>query len=179
MYLLPCPHCKASIEVMPSQAGDVAICSECQANVPIPKLGELRQLPTAEDSTVDSDRHQSGGDVSGLQVVAVILGLLALAGLLIGGFAAIRWFLLETPITSEIHIAKTKEAFEGLNAARLIREFEHMEKSSLDLVAMYDYKTKALEKRRWGLVALIASGLGLFAAVIALKLASTRRTAKS
>ncbi len=179
MYLLPCPHCQQPIEVAPSHAGDQTVCHNCQGDVAIPKLGQLRQLPSSTENLDQPVVGPTGSDSFGRQVAATILGLIALAGLLIGGFAVIRWVLIEAPNSTQSHIATNAEAFETLEAARLIREYEHMEKAGIDMPAMYNYKITELEKNRWGMIALVAGGVGVVAAVIAMLLASTGRTAKS
>ncbi len=179
MYLLPCPHCQESIKVAPSHAGDDATCTACGATVPIPKLGELRQLPRVNDSTPSDDAAGSASDSFGRQIGAAILGMIALVGILIGGYTAIRWFLIETPDTTQMHLQELAAAYKEANAAVLIREFENMEKMGLDLTAKFQYKTIALEKARWGWTALISGGLALIAAIAAMVLASTGRSAKT
>jgi hypothetical protein len=178
MYLLPCPHCQEPIEVAPSHAGDDATCTACSATVPIPKLGELRQLPRADEASSGDVAPGSVADSSGQQIGAAILGMIALVGILIGGYTAIRWFLIETPTTTQEHIDELTVAYNEANAAVLIREFENMEEMGLDLTAKYKYKTIALEKARWGWTALISGGLALIAAVTAMMLASTGRSTK-
>lgn len=179
MYLLPCPECQQAFEVSPSQAGDNIACPSCRASVPIPKLGELRQLPTSAPAADDDHSTPASADTSGRQVASVILGMVALAGFLIGGYAAIRWYLVKTPITTEIHIANTEEAYLEAPVAQLIREYEAMEEKGLDLPAMYNYKSKAIEKSGWALTAAISAGLAAVAAAIATMLASTGRSTKT
>ena len=135
MHLLPCPECEASIPVSPSQAGDQATCPACQAAVPIPKLGELRQLPLEGGQAAEADAAGPRELESSVWTRAsfLLLGLLAVASLLIAGFCTIRWYLVEVVATSEQHVAQLREDYQGLSAAQLIREYEDIEKSGLDL----------------------------------------------
>ncbi|MGB7345919.1 MAG: hypothetical protein WBD20_17005 [Pirellulaceae bacterium] len=154
-------------------------CPNCQALAPVPKLGDLKGLPQADSAATNDLKSRGASDTSGRQVSAVILGLLAMIGLLIAGYAAIRWVLIDAPINTEIHIAEIEEVYKDLEAARLIREFENMEERGLELPAMFDYQTRLLEKRSWGMTALIAGSLATIAAAVAFMLASTGRRTKS
>ncbi|NND99765.1 MAG: hypothetical protein HKN47_20795 [Pirellulaceae bacterium] len=179
MHLLPCPQCQQTITVSPSQAGDEIRCSACDTIVAIPRLGELRQLPLADQAADAAVVDRGQANVGGRQVVITLLGLIALVGVIVCGFAAIRWFLVEPTASTQSHIDEIRVAYEDLDAARFIREFEDMENISLDMPAMYVYKVKSLEKQRWGIIALI-SGLGtLLAGAATIWVASSSRTTKS
>ncbi len=177
MHLLPCPQCQTPIPVAPSQAGDHATCPGCQAEVAIPTLGQLKRLPSAEP---DAD-PKPAGKLSGSEgptakrVGFVVLGVIATAMLLIAGFSAIRWSLIETPKTTDEHISELREAYKSLTPAELIREYEQMEKYALDMTPPYRYQTVALEKQRWGRNAAIAGTIGGFAVIIAAGLAISGR----
>jgi len=47
-YLLPCPSCQQSIPVEVVQAGEVVSC-DCGAEVAVPTLREIRQLPVPDE----------------------------------------------------------------------------------------------------------------------------------
>ena len=128
MHLLPCPSCHAALPVSPSQAGDQTTCPECQATVAIPKLGELRRLPLAEqDSGISAAGDQQGIESSSASRAGfVVLGLIAAASLLVAGFCGIRWSLIDVPATSDEHIARMREEYQKLSAAELIREYVDM-----------------------------------------------------
>ncbi len=174
MHLLPCPHCEAPIAVSPSQAGDDTTCPSCQSAVVIPKLGQLRQLPTAGDAS-EGDVAEKLESSFFSQGVFITLGLIATACLLIAGFCGIRWALIDVPVTTESHIEALREEYDKLSAARLIREYEDMEKYSLDLAAPFQYKQLEVEKHKWGRNASIAAGVGALCMVGAFGVANATR----
>lgn len=175
MHLLPCPSCESSIEVAPSQAGNQITCPSCGASVPIPKLGQLRQLPRAEQSDQVRDtgaaREAGGG---GGSIAFGLLGLIATASLLIAGFCAVRWVLMEVPTDTESHIAELQAAYKDLKPAELIREYEQMEEFGLDMPMPYKYHTAQMERAVWGRNSLIAGGVFLISLAAAVMLGMTR-----
>ena len=176
MHLLPCPSCEHSIPVSPSQAGDNTLCSACGATIAIPKLGELRQLPLSPDSEpISSDEGASGGGGIGV----VLLGMIAMIALLVTGFALIQCYLIEVPTTTDAHVKELRAAYETLDAARFIREYENMEEFRLEVPRMMLYKVAALDRQRWILYALIAGSVALLSLLAAYVLASRGRTQKS
>lgn len=86
-YLLTCSSCGASVAVGPSQAGGVVHC-ECGAPLDVPRLGELRSLPS-EHTT--SAAHRRGGWNARLGVLTA--GLIAAAVLAAGA----GWLMLTAP----------------------------------------------------------------------------------
>ena len=175
MYLLPCPHCHESISVSPSQAGDSAKCPHCGGDAPIPKLGELRRLPQADDVDNSQQELPAAGASS---IASVLLGMVGVIALFVAGFAAIQWYLVDVPTSTDEHVAKMKAEYEKMEAARFIREFEHMETYRLEVPSMFDYKIAELKRRRWGTNALIAGGIALTSLLAAFVLASSGRTPK-
>lgn len=177
MHLLPCPQCQTPLPVAPSQAGDRTSCPSCGGEVAIPTLGQLRRLPALEPG-IDPPPENAPTSVGGptaKRVGFVVLAMIATATLLIAGFAAVRWSLIETPIDSQGHITELREAYKTLTPAELIREYEQMEKYALDLVVPYPYRTVAVEKERWGWVASISGAIAGFAVICAIGLAASGR----
>lgn len=177
MHLLPCPHCQASLRVSTTQAGGAATCPNCQATVPIPKLGVLRDLPLA-DGEPEADPRVRGeiAEASPLfQVGYGLAGLIAGASLLIAGFCGIRWALMEAPTTTDQHVATMRQELSERTAAELIREYERMEKQSIDLAIPFKYKELAIRKAEWGRNASIAASVGVVALLVAIALAMRRR----
>jgi len=130
MHLLPCPHCDAKLSVAPSQAGDNMPCPECGQSVAIPSLGQIRQLPQAEQeaSSTQSSGSATQSDVSAIRRAGFLLfGLIAIGSLMIAAYSGIRWYLIDVPATTEEHIAMIREEYAEAPAAQLIREFEDME----------------------------------------------------
>lgn len=162
MHLLPCPSCQASISVSPSQAGDETTCPKCQSSVVIPKLGQIRQLPLAEDGPSGGQTVAKGEmeTSSGRRAGFVVLSLIGTASLLAAGFCGIRWSLIDVPSSTEQHIARYREEYAKLSAAELVREYEDMEKYGVELGRPYRYKTMEMTKKKWGQNASIAAGIG-------------------
>nr|WP_271878599.1 hypothetical protein [Rubripirellula sp.] len=174
MHLLPCSNCQNLLPVTPSQAGDEVTCSECQAEVSIPKLGVLRQLPLAEDpSEADSAKHKQGE--GGVSVVFVALGLLTVAGFIVAAFCGIRWVLIPNLSTTDEHVADLRADYAERSSAELIREYEQMVGDGIELGKRFTYKRIADEKQRWGQIAGISGGIGLLAAIAAFGFAAVSR----
>jgi hypothetical protein len=161
MHLLPCPACQSSIAVYPSQAGDVTKCPSCQETVEIPKLGQLRQLPQSdsEDGGKSASLSRQSDSSSASRVAFVVVGVIATASLLIAGFCAIRWALIDVPDSTEGHISRLRETYKALTPAELIREYEQMEEYGTEMPMPYEYKRIELEKNKWGRNASIASAV--------------------
>lgn len=177
MHLLPCPHCQHTIEVAPSQAGGQMTCPQCQRPIEIPTLGRLRQLPASGSRPTEvspSPVAESAGP-SGRRLGFVAMGVIATASLLIAGFAAVRWASIDASVTTEAHIRDEMQDFRRVAPAELIRVYEDMEKNSLDMPIPYEYHQKVLEKRDWGINAIVAAAIAAFAIIAAVLLAADRR----
>ncbi|WP_146523020.1 hypothetical protein [Stieleria varia] len=148
----------------------------------MPKLGQLKQLPTAEPtpdaSTGQARAAKARGMSTGATILFSVMGLIAVIGLVIGGYSGIRWSMLETPQTSEDHIASVRQAVTEVEPAMMVREFEDMEKLSIDLTAPYGYKRDAREKAQWGWSAVVGGGIGVLAIVVAAAAATLGREDK-
>ncbi|TWT85744.1 hypothetical protein Pla123a_05510 [Posidoniimonas polymericola] len=79
MHLLPCA-CGKSIPVEVSQAGDRVTC-ECGAQVEVPPLRQLRELPVQEDAAAPVTRPKSDWAVHQGVLTAGMLIALTLAGI--------------------------------------------------------------------------------------------------
>lgn len=168
MYLLPCSHCQASIQVGPKQAGDTLSCPQCGHEVAIPKLGDLKKLPQ-EDAAAD-DLPRSSRSTFGQRVGFAVLVLITTLCLLIAAFCGLQWLTTEVPTTTEEHIAELREDYAELPAANLVREYEAIEQVGVDIATPLDYRVAELTRQRWGRNALIAGAFGLLAAACAIGL---------
>ena len=179
MHLLPCPSCQDSISITPTQAGSEIACPSCQATVTVPRLGDIRSLPRVDDLPPPTVAGPAAENTFLRQLGTGFFGLVAVAALLIAGFCAVRWHLVEVTMTTPQHIELLKKEYAAADAAQMIREYEDMEKNSIDLPSKFTYKTTVLEKQKWGSNALIAGVTTLICGLIAMVLASTGRRAKS
>lgn len=173
MYLLSCPNCQTDLPITPAQAGDSVLCPECQGAVSIPKLGELRRLPQAEDASQQAPVrvHSTGGTIA-----FVVFSMFAVAALMGAGYNAIRWGMIETETTTETHLEEIDIEYRKVDPVVMVMEFENMEKNSLDLIVPYKYQAKVDEKAIWGRNALVAGGVMLICGIGAVIAASQRRT---
>ncbi|MGB7327580.1 MAG: hypothetical protein WBD31_22070 [Rubripirellula sp.] len=165
MHLLTCPACQDSIPVTTSQAGERMTCPACQSPVDVPTLGQLRKLPVTEESAAQSPelRETAGGG----SIAFGVFGLIATAALLVAGFCGIRWALIDIPINTESHIAEFEQAYQEIEAAQLIREYEQMEEFGVDVAMPYKYKTLANTKSDWGWSSAIAGAVAAIAIILA------------
>ena len=177
MHLLPCPNCQQFVRVSPSQAGDNIRCNGCDTNIDIPKLGELRQLPVAEqDDKADGDISKRNENSTGRRITSSILGCIAILMLITAAYCGFRWASVKPGSSTEKHIEVFAEELPNLEAALLVRHFESMEKGSLDLPMMYNYKVDELQKTREGNKAMISGAICLITGVLSIVIASTGRT---
>ena len=174
MHLLPCTNCQHPLPVPPSQAGDSILCSECQTEVSIPKLGVLRQLPLAEKADEGKSARQKQRD-GGVSIVFAALGMIALAGFIVAAFCGIRWVLIPNLKTTDEHVADLRADYAERPSAELIREYEQMVGDGIELGVPFTYKRIADEKQRWGQIAGISGVTGLLATVAAFGFAAVGR----
>ncbi len=174
MYPLPCPACQQILTVTNSQAGTTTTCSHCRAAVAVPKLGDLRRLVEAGEP----NGSVSSGSGDGLEFRrAAFAALMALAGIagLGGGFCAIRYWNVEVPASTALHIEEVQTAFKQVPASQLVREYQQMEKYGLELGQPFTYKRLEVEKAGWLKNTLIAFGISGALAVVATVLGSAGR----
>ena len=175
MHLLTCPNCQASIPVAKSQAGGQLTCPDCQNRLTIPKLGDLKQLPLA-DQPDESHDFQPRTEISvARRFGSGLFAFITVIALLTAIYCGIRWFLIENPITTEQHVAELRTEYRTLDPARLIREYEAMEKYGLELPEPFKYKKIANNKWAWGRNALTAGGTGLLSLTMAILLGMSGR----
>lgn len=175
MYLISCHHCSSSVPVSPSQAGDRVLCGNCGEYIAIPKLGELRKLPRAEEApSLGENGRRPVDTLAGSRIGFVAAALVAVAGLLVAGFCTLRWALIEVPITSESHIAEYAEAYESASPAALILDFEEMEERGIDMPVLYNYKRIEVTKQTWGRNAMISGVSALAFLILAMLLSKSR-----
>ena len=152
-------------------------CPECQTEVSIPKLGVLRQLPLDEKTDLVNSATQKQRE-SGVSVVFVTLGMIAVAGFMVAAFCGIRWSLIPNLKTTDEHVADLRADYAERPSAELIREYEQMVGDGIELGVPFTYQRISDEKQRWGQIAGISVGTGLLAAVAAFGFAAVgRRTA--
>jgi len=174
MFLLPCPSCQKPAEIAPTQAGDTLSCPACGARIQIPKLGELRQLPQSEEFDSKSDAVIEDYRV-GRRIGFVVLSLISVAALFIAGFCGLQWYSVDAPLTTETYMEEVNRLYTDLEPAKLIREYEDMEKYGLAIAAPYRYKVQENEKRAWGRKALIGATAFALCGLSALLLMTTGR----
>lgn len=161
MYLLSCPNCQEQSSVTPAQAGDQFPCPKCGSTIDVPKLGQLRLLPQIDGESDPSASRSSASPSSGGTIIFATLSALALAASLMACYTGIRWATTEVDVTTESYLAEMEAEYRRVDAAMMIREYENMEKYSLDLINPYKFHEAVLEKRRWGFNTMAAGSVAL------------------
>lgn len=172
MYLLSCPNCQTDLRVTPAQAGDQIVCQNCQQQVAIPKLGQLRQLPQVSQAPAES---AGSSRPVGATIAFVAMSLIAVAALLGAGYNTVRWAMIETETTLDSHLERIEREYAEVEPGSMVLEFEDMEAVSLDLAMPYPYQRQADEKAKWGFNAMVAGGIMLVFATGAFIAASQGR----
>lgn len=153
-------------------------CPECQTEVSIPKLGVLRQLPLADQTDGVKSATQKQRQ-SGVSVVFVTLGMIAMSGFMVAAFCGIRWVLIPNLKTTDEHVADLRADYAERPSAELIREYEQMVGDGIELGVPFTYKRISDEKQRWGQIAGISVATGVLAAVAAFGFAAVGRRSAS
>ncbi|MCA9248774.1 MAG: hypothetical protein KDA42_16725 [Planctomycetales bacterium] len=73
-YLLPCPQCKATHEIQPSQAGSTLVC-DCGEHLELPTIRQIRQLEPISAATVSEQPEWSAR--KGTILAGICLALLS------------------------------------------------------------------------------------------------------
>jgi hypothetical protein len=141
--------------------------------VPIPKLGQLKELPQEEsaDGAKFASNEVAPDSASLKRAAFALLGVIATLSVLICGFCTVRWYLIDVPQTTEQHLAKFEREYKKLKPAELIREYEQMERYGLDMPIPFNYKLIQVEKQAWGQNAAVAGAVAGVAMLIAFLLA--------
>lgn len=153
-------------------------CPECSQSVAVPKLGDLKELPTiGELENVSAEKNFSSATVEAdSPFVVVALGLIATAALLVASYAALRWYLSPVDLTTESHLELYQEEYQKLPAALMIREYESIEKFGLELPIATPYIKQAEQRRQWGTAA-VGSAIAAALSIIGVAFLSRRRHA--
>ncbi|MCM2374087.1 hypothetical protein [Aporhodopirellula aestuarii] len=177
MYQLTCPHCETANQVSTAKAGGQIECSACQGTIQVPKLGELRSLPTAEPSPQERAASTAAGLSGGRSMAFAALGLVCLLSLLGAAFCGVNWSNIEVPLTTERHLEMLEESYAQANAAQMIREFEDITKYGVDIPNPLEYRTIEMRKQAWGQKTMAFAVAALVAFLLALFVGRKPRTA--
>lgn len=179
MHLLPCPNCQETVLVSPSQAGDSTHCKSCDASIDIPKLGELRKLPSAAPdlgSDASSKNNIRSENSTGRRIASTLLGCIAVMAVISAAYCGFRWASIEPSSSTEEYLATYREQYPIVESAVLIREYEDMEKISLDFPMPYKYKVSQNAKDHERNKAIGSGVVALITSILSIVIASTGRT---
>lgn len=167
MFQLTCPHCEAINEVSAAKAGGEIMCGNCQQTVAVPKLGELRDLPTAVSTAEQRSASADLGLSGGRSMAFASLGLVCLLSLLGAVFCGVNWSTIEVPMTTESHLALLEQRYGEVSSAQLIREFEDITQYGVDIPVPLQYRVIESSKQAWGQKTLGFLALALLSAILA------------
>ncbi|EMI47135.1 hypothetical protein [Rhodopirellula sp. SWK7] len=168
MYQLTCPKCEAINEVSTAKAGGEISCSACHETIAVPKLGELRNLPSAEPTSQERAASTAAGLSGGRSMAFAGLGLVCLLCLLGAAFCGVNWSNIEVPMTTERHLEMLEESYAEASSAQMIREFEDVTKYGVDIPTPLEYRTIELRKQAWAQKTMAFAGIAAVAFVLAL-----------
>ena len=172
MFLIQCPA-GHSFPVPAKAAGSIATCPTCGATRDVPKLGELRQCPRADQETPVKRRSAIP---MGAKVAFAILMLVAIGTGLTSAFAAFRWQNLPVPVTEAEHIAEETKTLESYDAVRLLSAWEQLEAAGLGTQEPFYYQFLQDLKDGWKRVCLVTLGITVAAVLIAFAIVGFART---
>ncbi|HBE68327.1 MAG TPA: hypothetical protein DDW52_09290 [Planctomycetaceae bacterium] len=138
-YLLRC-QCGTDLHVTTSQAGDTVHCKACNSEVDVPRLRELKALPTvaSEESTTLLDQPNAWRTWRG-PTIALCAGAL----LVFGAYAT--WFSLQYLAVDRTHdtdfeIAYGNEAFDQYSPEELSLVWNNYEEVGIGQKQMPEYE---------------------------------------
>ena len=176
MYLLTC-SCGATLPIAASQAGNVVACPRCGRELSVPKLGELRQLPTAS----------AAGPATGREprlplwrrLVFAALAAVAMGSTAWSLVALFQWQTTEVPLTMAEHIQHDRQQLEQAPPAELARLWAEFEAFDLYEPRPYDYQVAAEARAAWRRSTLVAAAVAIASVVAAILLVITGRRRSS
>lgn len=176
MYKLTCPHCETMNEVSTAKAGGQITCAACDGGIDVPKLGELRKLPAAgQTSQAKADANASAG-LSGTRSLAFMtLSLVCLLSFLGTLFCGVNWATTEVPMTTEKHLDLLRDQYAQASSAQLIREYEDITRFGVDIPNPLVYRTVELERDAWKHKTIAFALLSVTALVLAIIVGWQRR----
>lgn len=180
MYKLICPHCQAANEITAAKAGGEIACNTCHESIVVPKLGELRQLPsTGETSESKVAANAAIGLSGGRSLAFMTLSLLSLLSLLGAGFCGVNWATTEVPFTTQKHLESLRDQYATASSAQLIREYEDITEFGVDIPNPLQYRTLELKREAWKHKTISFAILAAIVFVLALIVGRRRRVKKS
>lgn len=169
MYALPC-SCGHVLAVSPGQAGDRLTCPECQQQVSIPLLRELRQLPRVAAPAAAIDR--AAGPQGGSFATRLLFGLSGFVALAAAGFATFALFsamAVEVGSDTEQHIEHDRELLMNSSPGNLVESWTELTKTPMAERMPYQYQQEAFKKAGWQQLMISGysvAGLAIFVAVV-------------
>ncbi len=176
MPALPCPHCTTAIEVAISRAGSEVVCPQCQGNVTVPKLGELRQLQSSADADVNLQRDEAA---TPWRVAFTVLAVATAFALLLSGYCLVRWAAIEVPLTMDEHLAHIQEFYLQAPPAELIADWQAMETYRPELAGPHHYQAIADTRADWRNKGILGAVIACVTAAMALFCGSRASAANS
>lgn len=173
MFMIQCPA-GHSFPVPAKAAGSITTCPTCGATQDVPKLGELRKLPRAEER---GPAHAKQPLNMGAKVAFAVFLLLAISTGLTSAFAAFRWQNLPIPYTQEQHIAEETKTLEAFSAVEMVSAWEQVEAIGLGEQDPFPYKVIQDLRDHWKQVCLISLGITIAAVLVAFLIVGFARSA--
>ncbi|MEO9594476.1 hypothetical protein, partial [Rhodopirellula bahusiensis] len=118
-----------------------------------------------DSAEAKSQARAAEGRANRPTVLFTALGLLAAGLFLAAAFCAVNWATITVPLTTEGHIDEFRQAYKEVSSAQMIREWEEINRSGVDLPAMYQYRVMELDKLAWLRNAGLFFGAGLLAVI--------------
>ncbi|XZE54365.1 hypothetical protein SH139x_000326 [Planctomycetaceae bacterium SH139] len=156
MFLLHCPK-GHELPVTASAAGSQVTCPTCGEEQAVPKLGELRKLPTANPEPTAGRTQGTTSDAARLVFALFMFGAVGAGAS--AAFAAFRWQSFPVPPTSEQHIASDRKDIAALNPLELLNVWESYEKMDLTSQIPFPYQRMQNLRDHWQNVCLISSSI--------------------
>lgn len=158
MYRLECT-CGNPITITPRQAGSIVTCDRCSQQVPVPKLGQLRQLPRSEEPADSSTASTTRGlgAVRGT-VFAICLLLTAIGGTLCI-VAAPKAFFQDLPPTPQEYVAENRAVIDTMSPVDLLQTWKEYEQMGLGPKTRPEFYRQRLRIERWQIVFWVAAAV--------------------
>ncbi|QDV66946.1 hypothetical protein Poly24_06350 [Rosistilla carotiformis] len=145
MHLFTCP-CGESFPISAAQAGQSIVCPHCNQSIQLPKLRDLKQLPSAQVAEEASPaRGWSGGQ--GLLFSVIFACLLASLGM--SAWSSYRWLQIEKPPTRAMMIATGEKEIDTYEAPQLLEFWMNYGQPGMGVRRMPGYAQVQVYRDSW------------------------------
>lgn len=172
MHLITCP-CGKAFPVSLAQAGQSVQCPQCSETIALPNLGQLKQLPVAEDIP-QANRNEPWSVGRGVLFSALFAGLLAMV--IASAWTSYKWMSVPRPPTIDEVIAQGQKEIGQHNAPQLLEFWVNWGQPGMGVRYTPGYAQVQRYREKWQMWSYAAYG-GTLALIVAIAVVTRQNAA--